>query len=214
LAAERWPVVVADRSDNPGAGAAGDSTYLLSELLRRADRHSLDGVALALLWDPMAVEVCHAAGEGATVRLRIGGKAGVLSGPPLDVVARVEVVRRDARQALFAQGPPRLPLGLSTSVVVDGMRIVMSSERQQVFSPHVFTEHGIDPTAARILVVKSTVHFLAGFGELAAQIVRCDGPGTSSTDLSSFPFQRVQRPLYPLDRVDEADLQWIVRSAT
>jgi microcystin degradation protein MlrC len=54
-------VVLADRADNAGGGAAGDSTFVLDELLRRG----LQDVALALLWDPIAVDHCHAAGVGA-----------------------------------------------------------------------------------------------------------------------------------------------------
>src|SRR5262249_13066358 len=41
------PVVIADGSDNPGGGAAGDSTFLLRALLER----SIAGAALGMIWD-------------------------------------------------------------------------------------------------------------------------------------------------------------------
>src|SRR6476469_9353165 len=80
------PVVIADRSDNAGAGAASDSTYILAELIERG----VTNATLGMIWDPMAVRVCHDAGVGAKLPMRIGGKAGRLSGTPID--ADVEVI--------------------------------------------------------------------------------------------------------------------------
>ena len=47
--------------DNPGGGVAGDSTIILSELMAMG----VNDAALATIWDPMAVRLCMAAGEGA-----------------------------------------------------------------------------------------------------------------------------------------------------
>lgn len=104
LALDGRPVVLADRADNAGGGAVGDSTYVLEELIRRGVRD----VALALLWDPVAVDHCHAAGVGAVLPLRIGGKSGPMSGNPIDVHAEVLSLRTDAVQALFGRGEPRI----------------------------------------------------------------------------------------------------------
>jgi microcystin degradation protein MlrC len=197
------PVVIADGSDNAGGGAASDSTYLLAELLRRG----VDEVAVALVWDRQAVTNCHVAGVGARLPLRIGGKSGPLSGDPVDVVAEVTSVRTDACQALFGVGEPSFPLGRSASIRVDGIDVVLNTSRQQVFSRHVFTEHGIDPAQRHILVVKSLQHFVHDFGPIAARVIRCDAPGTMTRDLSTFPFQRVRRPMRRLDDVDHLDLE-------
>ena len=102
-----WPVVIADRSDNAGAGAASDSTYILAELIERG----VTNAALGMIWDPMAVRACHDAGVGARLPLRIGGKAGRLSGAPIDADVEVISVRTDAMQALFGQGPPKRAAG-------------------------------------------------------------------------------------------------------
>ncbi|HEY4608852.1 MAG TPA: M81 family metallopeptidase, partial [Ilumatobacteraceae bacterium] len=74
------PVVIADRSDNAGAGAASDSTYILAELIAR----DISNATIGMIWDPMAVRACHDAGVGARLPLRIGGKAGRMSGAPID----------------------------------------------------------------------------------------------------------------------------------
>ncbi|MCA3251370.1 MAG: M81 family metallopeptidase [Pseudomonadota bacterium] len=196
LAAETGkPSVIADRCDNPGGGAAGDSTFVLSELIACG----ADGMALAMVWDPMVVDFAHRAGAGARLALRIGGKVGPCSGAPLDVVADVMVVRDDARQAVFAQGEPRLPLGRTARLRIGGVEVIANTERQQVFDPRVFTAHGIDPSACRVLVVKSTTHFRNGFAPLAGAIIDCETPGSVTTDPTLLGHRRLPRPLAPID---------------
>ncbi len=198
LCHEGRPVVFADSSDNPGGGSASDATFVLAELIRRG----ATDVAVALLWDPVAVRLCYDAGVGAVLPLRIGGKAGPMSGMPLDVEAEVMCVRDDAMQSLFAKGEPNYRLGHTAMIRVGGIEIVMNSARQQVFSTHCFTEHGIDPLQRHVLVVKSTQHFMNGFGPIASKVVRCEGPGTMSPDLSLFPYRKVRRPFAGIDSVD------------
>lgn len=197
------PVVIADRADNAGGGAAGDSTFILAELLRRG----VTDAAVALIWDPIAVEFCHAAGEGARLPLRIGGKCGPMSGDPLDVLAEVRCVRTDATQALFGKGDPLWKLGRTAAIHVDGIDIVLGSVRTQVFSHHVFSQHGIDHLDRRILVVKSTQHFMNDFGTFAGAVVRCDGPGTMTMDFSTLPYRRIRRPMLGADPVERVELE-------
>lgn len=83
----------------------------------------------------------------------------------------------------------------------------MAQVRTQVFSRHVFSDHGIDPLHRHVLVVKSTQHFMNDFGKLAAQVIRCDGTGTLTTDDASLPFCRSRRPMLRLDAVDTVDLE-------
>lgn len=195
LAGDEGPVVLADSGDNPGGGAAGDSTFVLEALLQRGVRNA----AFGLLWDPVAADFAHRAGEGATLELRLGGKVSALSGRPLDVRAEVLCVRDDARQAWFAQGEPRARLGRSAALRVQGVDVIVNSERQQVFDPRCFTEHGVDPAARRLVVVKGSTHFVNGFAPLARRIVYCASPGSLSLDPSLFDYRRIRRPLYPLD---------------
>jgi microcystin degradation protein MlrC len=197
------PVVLADRADNAGGGAAGDSTFVLAELLGR----NAQDTAVAMLWDPIAVGHCHAAGVGAVLPLRIGGKSGPMSGAPLDVRAEVLSLRTDATQALFGKGDPNTPLGRSAAIRIGGVEVVLNSARQQVFSHHVFSAHGIDHLTRRVLVVKSTQHFMNDFGRFAALVVRCDGPGTLTPYLNQLPYSRVPRPMLGLDPVDRVELE-------
>jgi microcystin degradation protein MlrC len=138
------------------------------------------------------------AGEGATLELRIGGKMGPTSGQPLDL--RV-TVGRVCRSALQSYGPSHEPLGDCVAVTVNGVHIVLNTLRTQAFGPELFTNVGIDPRSCRIVVVKSTQHFHAGFGPLAAEVLYIGGPGTLERDLARLPFRRIRRPKWPFDAV-------------
>ena len=112
-AAPKGPVVVADVWDNPGGGVAGDSAILLREALDL----ELGNIAFGTLWDPMAVRLCHAAGEGARLHLRMGGKTSDQAGDPLDADVTVVRVQKDAQQSF---GSSIVPLGDCAVVRTDG----------------------------------------------------------------------------------------------
>jgi microcystin degradation protein MlrC len=80
----------------------------------------MGNATLGMIWDPMAVRACHDAGIGARLPLRIGGKAGRMSGAPIDADVEVTSVRTDAVQALFGRGEPHEPLGRSAAVRIEG----------------------------------------------------------------------------------------------
>ena len=191
---EQGLVVLADSSDNPGGGAAGDSTFLLRALIERGVEHA----ALGMIWDPLAVQIASDAGVGAALRLRIGGKVGEGSGMPVDVDAIVTAVRGDARQHGLA-GPRTEALGDAVAIRAGSIDIVLNDRRQQVFSPECFTELGIDLAGKRLVVVKSTRHFRAAFDPIAATTVICDAPGALNSDLTRLPYQHLARPIWPLD---------------
>ena len=196
LANPSGTVVIADMSDNPGGGAPSDSTFLLRALLERNVRD----VVIGLVWDPVAVRVAFSAGEGARIPMRIGGKLGPASGDPLDVEATVLHLRTDAAQPHIADGYP-VELGRTAVVEVQGISIVLNEIRQQPFHPGAFAAAGVDPWQKRIVVVKSSFHFYAGFSERAAAIIYCDAPGALNSDVTQRPYRRLTRPVWPLDDV-------------
>src|SRR5581483_7915519 len=73
------PVCLLDTGDNIGGGSPGDGTVLAHELHRRQL-----GPAFVCLVDPEAIQAAAAAGLGARVGLRVGGKYDRFHGPPLE----------------------------------------------------------------------------------------------------------------------------------
>lgn len=185
------PVVIADVWDNPGGGVAGDSTIMLREVLRR----DMSGVAVGTIWDPMAVRLCFAAGEGAVFDLRFGGKTSAHAGDPIDAKVSVTKLRRNAVQAF---GASVVPMGDCAAIRVGGVDVVLNTNRSQAFSPDVFNNLGIDASDRKILIVKSTNHFQGAFAPIAADIlyVAVDGPYPS--DPTRTPYRRLTRPVWPI----------------
>ena len=194
-ASDRTPVVVADVWDNPGGGVAGDSTILLQEALNQ----NLGGVALGTIWDPMAVRLCFAAGEGAELDLRFGGKTSAHAGAPIDAKVTVTRLQRDAVQSF---GTSVVPLGDCAVIRIGDLDIVLNTNRSQTFSPDLFTNLGIDIAKKRVVIVKSTNHFHGAFAPVAGEILYAavDGPypnnpvHTNYTHLTRALWPRVDAP--------------------
>ncbi len=189
LAEPAGPVVLADQADNPGGGAPGDATFLLRRILERG----LGDVVSGLYWDPVAVRLCAEAGEGATLDLRLGGKLGPMSGDPLDLRVRVRAVRDGLVQHF---GRLAVPMGRAVRVSAEGVEIVLTERRGQTFHPEAFTGLGIDLGAARIVCVKSSTHWRAGFAPIAVRLIDVATPGAICPSFDRIPARR-QPPLWP-----------------
>lgn len=196
------PVVIADTADNTGGGAPGDSTYFLAALIERRIAHA----ALGPLYDPGAVTLCHDAGVGAHLDLRIGGKLCPESGAPVDARVEVLALTEDLVQTLNA-APAHLGPCAAVRVAPEtdggapgGPLLVLASRRIQAGSPELFTNLGIEPAAQRILVVKSTQHFHAGFAPLASRVLYSGAPGALAGDVTRIRYRHAPvARLWPFD---------------
>lgn len=195
LASEQLPVVIADQADNPGGGAPSDSTFALQALLDRG----ITNAAVAMIWDPIVVQLAHAAGVGAQLQVRLGGKMGPTSGAPLDLTVTVTGVIKEMIQHWPQQVGEPLPVrcGDSAALHCNGIDIIVNSKRTQVLSPEVFSNFGIDPMQKRILIVKSTQHFYAGFSPLEGEILYMAAPGAIAPRFTEIPYQRANLHKFP-----------------
>jgi len=186
------PVVMADPADNAGGGAPSDNTTILRRLIER----QVEDAAVGPIWDPVAVRLCFDAGLGAEFPLRFGGKIGPASGAPIDARVRVVGLKEDCWQSF---GPTQVPLGDCAAVKVGGVEIVLITNRTQALGLELFRNLGIEPTAKKLVVVKSTNHFMAAFGPIAKRVIYIDSDGPLSRDYRKVPYTRIIRPIWPLD---------------
>ena len=199
---EQRPVTIADSTDNPGGGAPGDNTDFLRLLIERG----ATDCAVGPIWDPMAVRMAFAAGVGARIRLRIGGKACWASGDPVDAEVEILACVKDAHQS-FAN--TNIALGDSVGIrTTEGVNIVLISNRGQCFGIDLFSNLGIDPMRQRLLVVKSNQHFYAAYKPISAAVLYATGRGLMASDVRRHSWQRVHRPIWPLD--DHPIGQWLL----
>lgn len=183
------PIVIADQSDNAGAGAASDSTFALSWLLD----HRIKDAAVAIMFDPLVVSLAMKVGVGAKLELRLGGKMGRMSGDPLDLNVEVIAVQKDYLHK-FPQDngvPLLIPIGDVVSLSCDGIHIVVSSQRCQCFSPSVFDDLNIPSDKQKLLIVKSMQHFFGGFAPMAREVIYMAGPGAVSPCVENIDYRRM-----------------------
>src|SRR5690606_9790262 len=197
LAIDGGPVVIAEVSDNPGSGAPGDSTHLLRAMLEAG----LADAAFGFIYDPETAAQAHAAGPGATIEARIGGKTDPdLLGAPVEASAYVKSCTdgQFIAQSEMGRGSRR-DYGKMARLVVDGIDVIVGSESQQTLDDELFRLHGIDVSRLKIVALKSHNHFRAYFEPIAVEIIRTDPPGWATSILQNLNYQRSRRPIWPLD---------------
>jgi len=194
--AEEGPIVLADIGDNPGGGAPEDGTVVLKTMLEEG----LKGGVVAVIWDPAAVSEAVKAGVGETVRLSLGGHTDELHGEPLSVEGRVKNVT-DGK--FINEGPmgtgSESDMGATAVIEIGGNDVIVTTKRVQPLDLQVYRSQGIDPTAKRFIVVKSSVHYRAAHEPIAKEVLELDTPGLTSPRLAGFGFKNIRRPIFPLD---------------
>ena len=183
------PVVIADTQDNPGAGGNSDTTHLLAAMIR----NDAQNCALGLLWDPASAKAAHKAGEGATIRLKLGAVSGVEGIEPVEADYKVEKLG-DGNFTCTGPfyGGAHMTLGPMACLSVGGVRIAVSSKKCQAADQEMFRHVGIEPTRTAILGLKSSVHFRADFQPIAETILVVEAPGPMIVDPANLPFTNLR----------------------
>ena len=195
------PVFLLDHYDNAASGGPMDTTCVLAEIVRQ----ELDDVAAFGIFDPLAVRQCIAAGIGATLTLPIGGKQTMPMCPdpsePLQVTGRVKTIVDGKYRA---RGPmaagTQQDMGHAVVLHTGRVEIVLFSRHVEPFDVNTLLSVGIDPLQKHYIMLKSRIHWRAGMAHLAKAVVECAGVGVCPSDYAQHRFERLRRPIYPLDR--------------
>ncbi|TMB96257.1 MAG: M81 family metallopeptidase [Chloroflexi bacterium] len=174
--------------DNPTAGGGGDAVFMLERLL--ANESLLSGRATAI-WasvvDPSVVAKCVAAGEGATLDVRIGGVFGSNGGASLRVRSRVERLRR----ADHVGGDIAL-------LRCGGVQAIVTSRRKPYHLISDFTDLGVAPERLDLIVVKIGYLVPELFAAAKGWVIALT-PGGVDQDIVRLGYRRIERPMYPFD---------------
>jgi microcystin degradation protein MlrC len=189
LASDARPFIISDMGDNPTAGGAGDVTWTLREILKRPELQSEDGPSLiyASLPGPELVAAAEEAGVGGRVSARAGAAIDDRYSPPLELAGTVEAIEHGDRHA-------------ETEVVVrvGSVRVIVTKKRKPYHFERDFTNLGLNPRETDILVVKIG-YLVPELYDMRGDWIMALTPGGVDQDLERLPFQRIQRPMYPLD---------------
>ncbi len=194
------PIILLDHADNCASGGTQDTMAVLKEALDQG----LRDVAIFGVCDPEAVAAMEAAGVGNEIALELGGKADMpaigMSGQPLRLSGRVRAITDGDFAITVPMGRGTIVSMGKTAVLDTGQaQIVVCSRHTEPFDPGCFRSVGIEPTSKRYLILKSRIHYRAGFRAISKHEIPCNGVGVTSSDNSLFAFKKVRRPIYPLD---------------
>lgn len=204
------PVLLLDHYDNTASGGTMDSTTVLAAILAA----KLDDVAVFGIFDPEVVQQMITAGVGTDVTVSLGGKLPTPSIPrqslPITVTGRVKLLADGRFPATVAMSRGMtMNMGLCGVLVVGGVEIVVISRHIEPFDPGCFRAVGIEPTHKKFIMLKSRIHYRVGFRELVKATVECAGVGVCTSDYSELKFNRVRRPVFPLDGVNAPPSEWL-----
>src|SRR5215203_946292 len=194
------PVVLSDLADGTGAGSPGDATAVIVVLLEAELREP----AFVCVRDPGAAEIAIAAGVGAQVTLEVGGKLDNVYNEPVTVQGTVTFAG-PAQFRFGGEGYTGVEMDMGRCAVIQAgeVSLLILGNSVMTVDPAMYRAVGLEPNDAGIVVVKSHIQFRAGYADIARAIVLLDSPGMSSDCLESLPFVRIERPLFPFDRVFE-----------
>jgi microcystin degradation protein MlrC len=194
------PVILLDHYDNCASGGTMDTTVVLAEILRQG----LEDAAAFAIYDPEAVQQAIAAGIGGEVTLSIGGKLKMPAipdeSPPLNVTGTVKTISNGQykNRGPMARG---VQMDMGPAVVLDTgpVELVLISRHVEPSDLNCLLSLGIDPMQKRYVMLKSRIHWRAGLGSMARDVVDCAGIGVCTSDYGQLQFRKVRRPIYPLD---------------
>ena len=199
--ASRGLVVLSDTGDSVYGGAAGDSTCILKEMLEQ----QITSTALVPIVDAQVVETAIRAGVGSQITVQVGGTIDTVFAKPVKITAKVAGI---GGGRLYAKVIGLASFDMGRAVLLEAGSVkLMVSEFRGIGGNHpiVYQHFGLDPSQAKMLVVKTASNGQR-FQEWISEVIRVDTPGATMSHLEKFNWQRIPRPIYPLD-----DLNWRAR---
>jgi len=198
------PVLLVEPADNIGGGAPGDGTGILRALIDHQAPNALVAIA-----DPAAVAAVAEMGPGEVKQISIGGKGSHLDPGP--VVINVIFVSRsdghfeliDKNSHLASMSGMYFEMGPSAVVRIGGVTVLLTTRKTPPFDLGQYRSQGIEPSSFTIIGVKAAVAHRRGYDPITKASYFVDTPGPCSSNLSTFPWKKLDRPIYPLDPITE-----------
>ena len=198
------PVLLVEAADCAGGGASGDSVATLKALLALGE-DAPD--SLVPIVDPEAAARCQEAGLGAELTLDLGHRLDPKWGDPVQMRGRVlHLSDGKFRYAGGIWDNVEGDMGPTAVLGAGRIRVLVNTHATYDWADEQFRSVGIDPLAARFVVVKNPMNFRNVYADAAAAVFILDTPGPTPASVRNVPFRKLQRPYFPVD-VDIPDLQ-------
>lgn len=202
-----------DVSDSVGAGAPGESTWILRTLLdhqKAVETFQLSGnrndttpqplVSYLTIRDSEAIEQVFDASVniGDTVTLQVGGKLDFVTNQP---VAFSGTVVKRVRDSFEGHGDNTDSGGRIAIVEKDGIHLIINEVPTPLHSPAYLTQVlGLSLWQADIVVVKNIFPFRYRYLLYNRRTFDVVTPGVTNINVFDIPYTKIPRPIYPLDK--------------
>ncbi|EAR52714.1 hypothetical protein OG2516_00769 [Oceanicola granulosus HTCC2516] len=194
------PVLLVEAADNIGGGAPGDATDILGPLLATGRT----GIVAALA-DPEAVAECKAAGQGARVRLAVGGKTDGHHGAPVEIEGEVVHLSdgvfelENPHSHLASMRGTRIEMGDSAVVRTGQAEILLTTYKTAPMDLGHLHSQGIRPEEADLVIVKAAVSHRAAYDPIARASFNVDSAGLCTSNLTRLPYRKLAGKRIALD---------------
>lgn len=185
-------IILADAADCVGGGAAGSSAEALRALLR----HAPQSPATIHLVSPETVQASQEISLGDQMEAIFVDAGG------LSFSVSAELVSRGDGQFTYKgglMGGVSVSMGPSIVLRVAAVDILVASQSAYEYADEAFLSNGIDPATKKFVVVKNPMNYQAAYPNAAAYFI-LDTPGPTTPNLTSLPWQNIDRPTFPIDR--------------
>jgi microcystin degradation protein MlrC len=196
------PVLLLDHSDNVMSGGTCDTT----DILELALATGLNNLAAGPIADPITVNQLLKIGLEKKCTIALGNRSGwTYQGKPKKPLILEGVVKKIHSGDILVSGPiftgSILRMGPSVLFETQQAQIVISSERVEPYDLGVMLELGIEIENKSFVLLKSRMYCRPVFTPLCKGLIECDSDqgGPTSSNYARFDFQKVRRPIFPLD---------------
>lgn len=188
IASDKKPYFISDMGDNPTAGGAGDVTWTLTEVLKQDEFKSGTGKTLvyASIPGPEFVAKAFELGVGARIEGTAGAAVDSRYAPPVKLSGIITSVLDN-------------PGNREAVVKIGSVYVIVTEKRKGFHYVRYFTDHGIDPLEADIVMVKLG-YLVPELYDIQAGWMMAHTLGGVNQDLPALPYQRINRPMFPLDK--------------
>ncbi len=199
---EGRPVLLIDMGDNIGGGSAGDSTFLLEELLKQ----NAQGWVMVIA-DPEAYEVAVNAGIGEPFDFEVGGKTDDMHGESVRVQGHVrslhigQYIETEIRHG----GGRYWDMGHTAVIHLDGSTLdepnllLLTTRRSSPNSAHQLISNGVYIERQKIIVAKGAIAPRAAFEPLTSLMIPVDSPGVTAVNPAWFEYKHIRQGLFGIE---------------
>jgi microcystin degradation protein MlrC len=187
--------LLSDTGDSVLGGSGGDSTVILEALVRMG----VTGPALVPVIDPVSARLLADAGPGAALTITIGGR----SSPLFRSMEVTGVVRAVNDGVIAADDLPQgcINMGRCAAFEVGPVTLLVTELAGAAgIHPRAYRHVGVDPGRCRMMVMKTASNFQY-MAPYSTDVIRVATPGPTQSDIAALPWQRVPRPIFPLDPI-------------